>query len=30
MIDKFAITNITSNYISFIFLLSIGNIFSLP
>ncbi|MBF8743565.1 DMT family transporter [Pseudomonas guariconensis] len=27
MIDKFAINNITSNYISFIFLLSIGNIF---
>lgn len=27
MIDKFAINNITSNYISFIFLLSAGNIF---
>lgn len=27
LIDKFAINNITSNYISFIFLLSIGNIF---
>lgn len=27
VIDKFAITNITSNYISFIFLLSAGNIF---
>ncbi|PVZ41849.1 EamA family transporter [Pseudomonas sp. CC120222-01a] len=27
MIDKFAINNITSNYISFIFLLSIGNVF---
>ncbi|NVH78411.1 EamA family transporter [Paraburkholderia sp. JPY432] len=27
IVDKFAINNITSNYISFIFLLSIGNIF---
>jgi len=27
MVDKFAINNITSNYLSFIFLLSIGNIF---